>query len=109
VVQLKVKFSDFSVITRRTTLRSPTDDGQTLYRAALDLLERAHKGRPIRLTGVSAQSLGAQRSEQLGLFSVPPPRSAKLNTALDRIAERFGSNAITTADLAETGGEDHEH
>ncbi len=33
----------------------------------------------------------------------PPPRSAKLNAALDRIAERFGSKAITTADLAESG------
>ncbi len=108
VVQLKVKFSDFSVITRRTTLRSPTDDGQALYRSALELLEHAHGGRPIRLTGVSAQSLDPEGPQQLGLFSALPPRSAKLNTALDRIAERFGSNAITTADLAETGGEDDE-
>jgi DNA polymerase IV len=38
VVQLKVKFSDFSVITRRTCLRSSTDDSQAVYRAALDLL-----------------------------------------------------------------------
>jgi DNA polymerase-4 len=108
VVQLKVKFSDFSFITRRTTLLCPTDDGQTLYRAALELLERAHQGRPIRLTGVSAQSLSAQSSEQLGLFSLSPPRNTKLNSALDRIAERFGSDAITTADLAQTGGESDE-
>jgi DNA polymerase IV len=108
VVQLKVKFSDFSLITRRTTLLCPTDDGQTLYRAALELLERAHQGKPIRLTGVSAQSLGAQSSEQLGLFSLSPPRNTKLNSALDRIAERFGSDAITTADLAQPGSENDE-
>ena len=106
VVQLKVKFSDFNVITRRTTLRSPTDDGQALYRAALELLERAHESRPVRLTGVSVESLDAEGPHQLGLFSASPPRSAKLNAALDRIAERFGSKAITTADLAESGGED---
>jgi DNA polymerase-4 len=108
VVQLKVKFSDFSVITRRTSLRSSTDDGQAVYRAALELLERAHKGRPIRLTGVSVQSLDAEGPQQLTLFSAPPPRSAKLNAALDRIAERFGSKAITTADLAESSREDDE-
>ncbi|WP_224369342.1 DNA polymerase IV [Hyalangium versicolor] len=108
VVQLKVKFSDFTTITRRTTLSSPTDDGQTIYRAALELLERAHEGKPIRLTGVSVQSLGEpEQPQQLGLFSAPPkpaPRSEKLNAALDRIAERFGTKAITTADIAETGG-----
>ncbi|HYH99104.1 DNA polymerase IV [Hyalangium sp.] len=105
VVQLKVKFADFTVITRRTTLSTPTDDGQALYRAALDLLERAHEGKPVRLTGVSVQALGEQEPQQLGLFSAPPPpRSAKLNAALDRIAERFGTKAITTADLAESGG-----
>jgi DNA polymerase IV len=105
VVQLKVKFADFTVITRRTTLSAPTDDGQTLYRAALELLERAHEGKPIRLTGVSVQSFDGQQPQQLGLFSAPPPpRSAKLNAALDRITERFGSKAITTADLAKSLG-----
>ena len=107
VVQLKVKFSDFTTITRRTTLPSPTDDGQTLYRTALELLERAHQNKPIRLTGVSVQSLGEQEPQQLGLFSAqpaPPPRSAKLNAVLDRIADRFGAKAITTADVVESGG-----
>ncbi|HLL04715.1 MAG TPA: DNA polymerase IV [Myxococcaceae bacterium] len=106
VVQLKVKFSDFTTITRRTTLPSPTDDGQALYRAALELLERAHENKPIRLTGVSMQSLGSQEPQQLGLFAAPQPpqRSAKLNAVLDRIADRFGSKAITTADVVESGG-----
>jgi len=106
VVQLKVKFSDFTTITRRTTLPSPTDDGQALYRAALELLERAHENKPIRLTGVSVQSLGSQEPQQLGLFAAPQPpqRSQKLNAVLDRIADRFGSKAITTADVVESGG-----
>jgi DNA polymerase IV len=99
-----VKFADFTTLTRQITLPSPTDDGQALYRAALELLERAHEDKPIRLTGVSAQSLGTEEPQQLGLFSAPPPRSAKLNAALDRIAARFGSKAITTADVVESGG-----
>jgi len=101
VVQLKIKFADFNIITRRTTLSASTDDGQALYCAALQLLESAHQGKPVRLTGVSVQSLDEEGAQQLRLFSAPPARSAKLNAALDRIAERFGSNAITTADLTE--------
>jgi DNA polymerase-4 len=104
VVQLKLKFADFTLITPRTTLSEPTDDGQLLYRAALELLERAHGQRPLRLTGVSVQELDAGAA-QLGLFSAPPPRSAKLNAALDRIAERFGTRAVTTADIAGTEDE----
>ncbi|MGZ3458015.1 MAG: DinB/UmuC family translesion DNA polymerase, partial [Archangium sp.] len=104
VVQLKVKFGDFTLITRRTTLPSPTDDGKTLYRVARELLEKAHEGKPVRLTGVSMQELGTGGGEarQLGLFTEPekPLRSDKLNAALDKIAERFGTKAVVTADIA---------
>ena len=109
VVQLKVKFGDFTQVTRRTTLPSPTDDGQTLYRVARELLEKTHEDRPIRLTGVSMQELGTGgETRQLGLFTEPekPKRSDKLNAALDKIAERFGSKAVTTADIA--GSDDSE-
>ncbi|WNG25101.1 DNA polymerase IV [Cystobacter fuscus] len=111
VVQLKVKFADFTLITRRTTLPSPTDDGQTLYRVARELLEKAHEDKPVRLTGVSMQELGGgAEPRQLGLFSEPeaPKRSDKLNAALDRIAERFGSKAVTTADVAGSAEADPE-
>jgi DNA polymerase-4 len=106
VVQLKLKFADFTLITRRTTLREATDDGQTLYRTALELLERSHEGKPVRLTGVSVQL--DEVAPQLGLFPAAPPRTAKLNAALDKIAERFGSKAITTADIAGSEAPDDE-
>jgi DNA polymerase-4 len=99
VVQLKVKFSNFSVITRRATLPCPTDDGQILYHTALGLLERAHGGKPVRLTGVSIEPYTTD-ARQLALFDPIMPRGAELNAALDRIAERFGASSITTADLA---------
>jgi DNA polymerase-4 len=111
VVQLKVKYSDFKLITRRTTLGSPTDDGQELYRAAMQLFERVPLDRAVRLTGVSAQKLGG--ASQLGLFDEngeSSGRADRLNEALDRIAERFGSRAVTTADLSnpEPGLDDEE-
>ena len=73
---------------------------------ALEMLERAHSSRPVRLTGVSAQTFEVDDSNQLGLFQTVPPRSAKLNATLDRIVERFGDKAITTADLSKSRGRD---
>ena len=45
VVQLKLKFADFTLITRRATLDQATDDGQTLYRAAAELLRASPRAR----------------------------------------------------------------
>jgi len=99
VVQLKLKLDDFTVQTRRCTLERPTDDGQELYRNALELLRRAPVSRPVRLTGVSAQELDGGEDAQLALFGDAPPRSEALNRALDAIAVRFGGGAIAPADV----------
>ncbi|HEX2657426.1 MAG TPA: DNA polymerase IV, partial [Polyangia bacterium] len=101
-VQLKLKLSDFTLVTRRLTLPQPTDDGQALFHAAQTLLERMPAFGRARLTGVSAQELVAQGA-QMGLFAPPPSRSARLNAALDRINSRFGGDAIATADVASLG------
>ncbi|MFZ5468939.1 MAG: DNA polymerase IV [Myxococcota bacterium] len=103
VVQLKIKYADFTLLTRRATLDEPTDDGQTLYREACALLAKVRLEKKVRLTGVSAQDLGGDG--QLGLFDAAPNRAQRLNRTLDRIAERFGSRAVVTADLKD----DDEH
>jgi DNA polymerase IV len=99
VVQLKLKLDDFTVQTRRCTLERPTDDGQELYRHALELLRRAPPPRAVRLTGVSAQELDGGGEAQLALFGEAPRRSEALNRALDAIAVRFGGGAIAPADV----------
>jgi DNA polymerase-4 len=98
VVQLKIKLADFTLLTRRTTLPEPTDDGQLLYRAAIELLGRERLRARVRLTGVAAHELD-QRSPQLGLFAAAPSRSDRLNAALDRIADKYGRDAVVPADI----------
>ncbi|MGO8970370.1 MAG: DNA polymerase IV [Myxococcaceae bacterium] len=98
-VQLKVKLSDFTLLTRRRTLDNPTDDGQRLYREAAQLLERLALPSAVRLTGVSAQELVGALS-QLGLFAEPEARSQRLNAALDAIVARYGQGAVSPADIA---------
>ena len=102
VIVLKLKRADFQLATRRRTLREATDDGQAIYREALELLAATPAKGPIRLTGISGTELVRPGAEgQLGLFSATaqPPRAETLNAALDRIASRFGPKAVTTADL----------
>jgi DNA polymerase IV len=99
VVQLKVKLSDFRLLTRRTTLEEPSDDGQALYRAAQDLLAGLSLPTRVRLTGVSGQEIIAVGSQQ-ELFAAEPDRAHNLNRALDRITSRFGSSAVVTADVS---------
>ena len=75
-VTLKVKYADFVQITRAITLLNATDDGGTIYRCVLDLLEETEAGaRPVRLLGVSASKLSQTqdhvpdtRMEQIPLF-----------------------------------------
>lgn len=108
-VQLSVKYADFSHLTRQRTLGEPTDDGQTLYREACGLLDALELKQRVRLTGVSAHELVDHApAAQLGLFDGPPKpsRTDKLNQALDRISQKFGSRAVSTADLQEGGSSD---
>jgi DNA polymerase-4 len=105
VVTLKVKFSDFTLATRRVTLPAPTDDGAAIYEAARAQLERLDLDRPVRLTGVSVSGLGDAAPRQLPLFGAADPRRQRLHEAVDALARRYGPGAVRPATLAEDGSE----
>ena len=68
VVAIKLRYSDFTTLTRQMALAVPTDDAIDIYRAALVLLERTWQpGRPVRLLGVGAHQL-SEPTGQLSLF-----------------------------------------
>jgi DNA polymerase-4 len=57
-VTVKVRFADFSTITRSHTRDTASDDGADLSKRALQLVERTEAGRvPVRLLGVSVHNL----------------------------------------------------
>jgi DNA polymerase-4 len=110
VVTLKIKYSDFTLVSRRVTLPTPTDDDRAIYGAARAQLDRIEAGRPVRLAGVSVSGFGSGAAgSQLELFggggaSAAPQapgdrRRRALNAAVDAIAARFGENAVRPADL----------
>ncbi len=104
-VVLKVRFADFTTITRSRTLPEPTDVGQLVYSTARDLyaalgLQRAR----IRLVGVRLEGLidEAARTEQL-TFDAPgsdtPADRRAAEVAADRLRDRFGDDVVRPARL----------
>ena len=110
-VVLKIRFADFTTITRSRTLDAPTDVGQVVYDTANDLyaalrLQRAR----IRLVGVRLEGLVDLEgtSEQLlfddGLTASPVDRRAA-EVAADRLRERYGHDVVRPARLVGEAGQ----
>ena len=70
-----------------------------LARTARALLARAELAEPVRLVGVGATNLVPADPEQLGLFADAAGRArrARLNRALDALAERYGARVVRRA------------
>jgi DNA polymerase-4 len=67
-IVIKLRYADFSTLTRQITPPLPTDNEIEIYRAALTLLEQTWKrGQPLRLLGVAARNL-CPPSGQLSLW-----------------------------------------
>ena len=101
-VIVKLKYADFTLLTRRKTLREPASDTTTLHETSLQLLERFPlDGMRVRLTGVAAQDIGPG-AVQPTLF---PDRAAQRRRGLESILlgakTRFGGQPITFATLLE--------
>jgi DNA polymerase-4 len=68
-VTVKVRYGDFTTVTRSRSFRVPVHDGAVLAACARDLLLRtAAPERPVRLLGVTVSNLVRERVEQLSLF-----------------------------------------
>jgi DNA polymerase-4 len=99
-VKLKLRYQDFTTITRQCTLAQPTNLEQVLYREGRKLLKGAWvRARKVRLVGIGASNLSTT-GHQLGLFDQRhDERLVRLAEAVDRIRDRFGEDAIQRASL----------
>jgi DNA polymerase-4 len=100
-VTLKVRFSDFTTITRTRTLKSSTDVGKTIYLTACELYDALNLQRArLRLVGVRVEGLTdvATRTEQL-IMGARMHGWREAEQAVDRAVIRFGSGAVRPAVL----------
>jgi DNA polymerase-4 len=97
-VTLKLRFADFSTLTRRHT-DDPTQDGLAIYRRARALLDRIPLRQPVRLIGLSVSSLGPAAAGQLSLLEPDAQRRERLARAMDRVTARFGEESLRPASV----------
>jgi DNA polymerase-4 len=96
-VTIKLRWADFTTITRQQTLRQPTDADQVIFTTGLKLMNRAllTEKQPVRLIGIGVASL-VESGQQLNLLDSSAQRLERLNRAIDRIREKYGFTAIQT-------------
>ena len=120
-ITLKVKYSDFRLVTREVTLPLGIDDGGEIFRQALMLLEKTAAGKkPVRLLGIYLSNFGAGPGRDPGSGQIPlfghrpqpggpsprsrglrdPARTEKLNEAVDRIRGKYGEKGVRPGTLA---------
>jgi DNA polymerase-4 len=97
-VTLKLRFADFSTITRAHT-DDPTQDGLAFFHRADALFGRVRLAQAVRLIGLSVSGLGLAGEGQLSLLDPDALRRERLARAVDRLAARFGETAVRPASL----------
>jgi DNA polymerase-4 len=101
-VTLKLKFEDFTQITRAKTLPHAVNADEIIYRTALDILSGVELPKRLRLIGLSVSGF-AQGGERSSL--VPDrleelsERYGRLDGAVDAIRDKFGKAAIKRGKL----------
>lgn len=96
VVTLKLKRANFTQITRRISLREPTQLTDRVYREARALFDAVSDQGPFRLIGTGISDLCSAEGADKGSDLLDPDAEKRSNAerATDSIRARFGSDAI---------------
>lgn len=96
VVTLKLKTSDFKLVSKRQSLHHPTQMADTIYRTARALFDQVSNRGPFRLLGVGISELGSDgdADREGDLLDPDAGKRAEAERAADKIREKFGTDAI---------------
>ena len=96
VVALKLKRANHTLISKRQSLRHPTQIADTIYRVARGLFDQVTDPGPFRLLGVGLSELtdGALADREGDLLDPDAARREAAERATDAIRARFGADAI---------------
>ncbi len=98
-VRIKLRWTDFSTLSRQITLDQPTDLDGDIYEAARRLFEGTWPpGKPVRLIGVGISGFG-EPNRQLGLWGggASEKHEENLVGVLDRLRDKYGETMIRRA------------
>jgi DNA polymerase IV len=94
-VKLKLRWPDFTTLTRQTTLPTSTDQDDEIHTTALSLLRKVReKNQAVRLIGVGVSHLGPP-VRQMDLWAYKDDeKSRKLRAVLDELQEKYGEKVV---------------
>jgi len=111
-IHLKLRWNDFSTITRQTRLAIPCCDDITLRETGMALLNEHLRNRPVRLIGFGVSGLtktDEPPTQQLTLFETPDTtlheKRSRLSHAADDIKHKYGDHSIKRGSAIEKDGE----
>jgi DNA polymerase-4 len=95
-VSLKIRYADFSTITRQQTLSRTSDIDRSIFDSGRQLLKKelAVNRQPVRLLGIGVSRFTDGR--QLSMLDITVIKQEKLNRAVDHIRQEYGFQAILT-------------
>jgi len=100
-IKIKLRRSDFSTVTRQTTLKQPINDQETITAIAVSLFKKEWKiGEPVRLIGVGVSGLAPK---QLNLWEhqsqVQENESrTRLNIVIKHLRQKYGNEVVRWGD-----------
>lgn len=93
VIVLKLRRTDFKIVTRRKTLPEPVQTARALFAVGRELLRR-ELGRPYRLIGIGMADIHDAEDAPEGLFASAETRALKTETTIDALRAKFGAGAV---------------
>jgi DNA polymerase-4 len=94
VVTLKLRRTDFRILTRRRTLPVPTQTARTLFGVGRELLADETSGEAFRLIGIGLSDLAPADSSAGDFFAENESKALSGEQAVDALRTRFGANVV---------------
>ena len=98
---LKLRRTDFKIVTRRQTVAEPIQTARALFAVGRALL-KPELGRPYRLIGIGMADVQDADDAPAALFDTTEVRTLKTETAIDRLREKFGKDAVVAGRALKT-------
>ncbi|MDX1981187.1 MAG: DNA polymerase IV [Bryobacteraceae bacterium] len=108
-VQLKLRYHDFSTITRAATLDRATQLDIDLVEQSRRLFQANWNGKRVRLLGVQASGLQGEEGQINLLDEEKNQRWKNALTAVDRIRGRYGASSVSLASSMKGGFRERVH
>jgi len=96
VVTLKLRATDFRIVTRRKTLPVATQTARTLFAVGRELLAREAGSKPWRLIGIGIADLVDAEGSDTDFFAGDERKARAGEATLDALRARFGAEAVTS-------------